>query len=103
MQAVVSLPTPIPKRSTFVMGFGPLKGPTDVGTAREEDTEVALSTLVDKLNECFGTDFTKADQLVFDQLRQTAKSDEKVVEAAQANNLSNFSAYFGRMMKSSIA
>ena len=36
----------------------PLKGPTDVGTAREKDIDVALSTLVDTLNEKFGTDFT---------------------------------------------
>jgi len=32
----------------------PLKGPTDVETAREKDTEVALSTLVERLNERFG-------------------------------------------------
>ena len=76
----------------------PLKGPTDVGTAREKDTEVALSTLVNQLNERFGTDFTVADQLFFDQVRATAERDEKIVEAAKANNLSNFSAYFGRIL-----
>jgi type I restriction enzyme R subunit len=76
----------------------PLKGPTDVGTAREKDIDVALSTLVDTLNEKFGTDFTEADQLFFDQVRATAENNEKVVEAAQANNLSNFSAYFGRIL-----
>ena len=76
----------------------PLKGPTDVGTAREKDTEVALSTLVDNLNEKFGTDFTEADQLFFDQVRATAENNEKIVEAAQANNLPNFSAFFGRIL-----
>ncbi len=77
----------------------PLKGPTDVGTAREKDTEVALSSLVEKLNERFGTDFTEADQLFFDQVRATAERDEKVVEAAQANNFANFSAFFGRILE----
>lgn len=77
----------------------PLKGPTDVGTAREKDIEVALSSLVEKLNERFGTDFTEADQLFFDQVRATAERDEKVVEAAQANNFSNFSAFFGRVLE----
>ncbi|WP_428969810.1 type I restriction endonuclease subunit R [Sphingomonas sp. Xoc002] len=77
----------------------PLKGPTDVGTAREKDTEVALSSLVEKLNERFGTDFTEADQLFFDQVRATAERDEKVVEAAQANNFANFSAFFGRLLE----
>lgn len=76
----------------------PLKGPTDLGTAREKDIEVALSTLVEKLNERFGTDFTEADQLFFDQVRATAEQDEKIVEAARANNLSNFSAFFERML-----
>jgi type I restriction enzyme R subunit len=77
----------------------PLKGPTDVGTAAEKDVDVALSTLVDKLNERFGTNFTEADQLFFDQVRASAVQDEKIVEAAQANNFSNFSAYFDRILE----
>lgn len=76
-----------------------LKGPTDVGTAREKDIEVALSSLVERLNERFGTDFTEADQLFFDQVRATAERDNKVVEAAQANTFSNFSAFFGRVLE----
>ncbi len=76
----------------------PLKGPSDVGTASQKDAEVALSSLVEKLNERFGTSFTEADQLFFDQVRATAEHDEKVVEAVQANNLTNFSAYFGRIL-----
>ncbi|WP_431284500.1 type I restriction endonuclease subunit R [Humitalea sp. 24SJ18S-53] len=76
----------------------PLKGPSDVGTAGRKDTDVALSTLVGNLNERFGTSFTEADQLFFDQVRATAEHDEKIVEAAQANNLTNFSAYFGRIL-----
>jgi type I restriction enzyme R subunit len=77
----------------------PLKGPTDVGSARVRDVDVALSTLVAKLNERFGTDFTEADQLFFDQVRATAERDEKVVEAAQANNFPNFATYFGRVLE----
>jgi type I restriction enzyme, R subunit len=76
----------------------PLKGPSDVGTAGRKDTAVHLSTLVDSLNEKFGTSFTEADQLFFDQVRATAEHDEKIVEAAQANNLTNFSAFFERIL-----
>lgn len=76
----------------------PLKGPTDVGTARSPDEEVALSSLIEKLNERFGTDFTEADQLFFDQIRVSAEQDEKIVEAARANNLANFSSYLERML-----
>jgi type I restriction enzyme R subunit len=76
----------------------PLKGPTDVGTGAQTDKEVPLSTLVDQLNERFGTDFTEADQLFFDQVRSTAERDEKIVEAAMANSLGNFSDFFGRVL-----
>jgi len=76
----------------------PLKGPTDVGTGGQSDTAIALSTLVDQLNERFGTDFTEADQLFFDQVRATAERDEKIVEAAKANSLANFSDFFGRIL-----
>ena len=51
----------------------PLKGPTDVGTARAKDEEVTLSSLIDRLNERFGTDFNEADQLFFDQIRASAE------------------------------
>ena len=64
-----------------------------------KDVEVALSSLVEKLNERFGTDFTEADQLFFDQVRATAERNDKIVEAAQANNFPNFSAYFGRILE----
>lgn len=76
-----------------------LKGPTDVGTVRDKDPDISLSLLVDKLNERFGTNFTKADQLFFDQVRATAEENEQVVEAAQANNFANFSAYFERILE----
>ncbi|MDE0678724.1 MAG: type I restriction endonuclease [Gammaproteobacteria bacterium] len=76
----------------------PLKGPTDVGTAGIKDEEVALSSLIDRLNERFGTDFTQADQLFFDQIRASAESDEHIAEAARANNLANFSSFLDRML-----
>ncbi|TPJ73041.1 DEAD/DEAH box helicase family protein [Mesorhizobium sp. B2-7-1] len=83
------------------LGYGeatPLKGPTDVGTGGFTEEGVALSTLVAKLNERFGTNFTEADQLFFDQIRASAEADDKIVEAAKANNLANFSSYFERML-----
>ncbi len=76
----------------------PLKGPTDVGTGGVKDEAVALSSLIDRLNERFGTDFTEADQLFFDQIRASAEIDENIAEAARANNYANFSAYFDRML-----
>ena len=76
----------------------PLKGPTDVGTARAKDVEVTLSSLIDLLNERFGTDFTEADQLFFDQIRASAENDQNIAEAARANNFANFASYLDRML-----
>ncbi|MGB3461314.1 MAG: type I restriction endonuclease [Rhodanobacter lindaniclasticus] len=76
----------------------PLKGPTDLGTGGVRDEEVPLSTLVEKLNERFGTDFAEADQLFFDQIRASAQQNEKIVEAARANSLENFSAWFEKAL-----
>ncbi len=77
---------------------GALKGPTDVGTGGIKDEPVSLSSLIDTLNERFGTDFTEADQLFFDQIRVSAENDENKAEAARANNYANFAAYFDRML-----
>ena len=76
----------------------PLKGPTDIGTAQIKDEEVALSSLIDQLNERFGTDFTEADQLFFDQIRASAENSEEIVEAARANTLADFTAYLDRAL-----
>lgn len=76
----------------------PLKGPTDLGTSRVADEAVALSSLVDKLNTRFGTDFTEADQLFFDQIRASAEASEQIQEAAKANNLGDFTAYLERVL-----
>ena len=76
----------------------PLKGPTDLGTAQVKDEDVALSSLIDRLNQRFGTDFTEADQLFFDQIRASAENDENIEEAARANNLMDFAAYLDRRL-----
>ena len=76
----------------------PLKGPTDVGTAGAKDEEVTLSSLIERLNERFGTDFTEADQLFFDQIRASAEKDENIAEAARANSFADFSAYLERVL-----
>ncbi|MHB1168746.1 MAG: type I restriction endonuclease subunit R [Longimicrobiales bacterium] len=75
-----------------------LKGPTEVGTGKVREEAVVLSTLVEMLNERFGTDFTEADQLFFDQIRVTAEEDNRIVEAAKANTLPDFVAFMERVI-----
>ena len=76
----------------------PLKGPTDVGTAQVQDEDVTLSSLIDRLNERFGTNFTDADQLFFDQIRASAENNENIAEVARANSFKDFSSYLDRML-----
>ena len=59
---------------------------------------MTLSNLIDRLNERFGTDFTEAEQLFFDQIRASAENDENIAEAARANNLTDFAAYLDRRL-----
>ncbi len=66
-----------------------LYGPREVGTG-QVDEEVQLSTLVEKLNERFGTEFTLADQLFFEQVRETAVANEQLRRSAQVNTIENF-------------
>ncbi|MBU1169683.1 MAG: DEAD/DEAH box helicase family protein [Proteobacteria bacterium] len=73
-------------------------GPTDVGTG-QADEDVQLSTLVDKLNERFGTEFTPADQLFFDQVRETAVSNELMRQAVMANTIENFEPVFNKQLE----
>lgn len=67
----------------------PLKGPDDVGTGAEDD-RIRLSELIDLLNQRFGTDFTQADQLFFDQIREEAARSEELRKAAEANTVEDF-------------
>lgn len=74
-------------------------GPTEVGTGSSKDDQVQLSMLVNKFNERFGTEFTLADQLFFDQVVVTAMEDEKIREAAKVNSLDNFMHFFVKVME----
>lgn len=77
----------------------PLYGPTEVGTGTGTDEPVQLSTLVNQLNERFGTEFTLADQLFFDQVIATAIEDQKIREAAEVNTYDNFMHFFSKMLE----
>ena len=77
----------------------PLKGPTEVGLRGADDKKVALSQLIDKLNERFGTDFKPADQLFFDQIAEAAVDNETLRTAAKVNSMENFKPVFDGMLE----
>ncbi|OGB28321.1 MAG: type I restriction endonuclease subunit R [Burkholderiales bacterium RIFCSPLOWO2_12_FULL_61_40] len=67
----------------------PLKGPGDVGTG-QGDQDIRLSELIDILNQRFGTDFTQADQLFFDQIQEEAVESDALRQAAVTNSKDDF-------------
>jgi len=42
------------------------------------------------LNERFGTDFNEEDRLFFEQIKEKARTDERVIQTAMANPLDKF-------------
>jgi type I restriction enzyme R subunit len=73
---------------------GDVSVPTDTGTGSSDDEEVELSTIVEKINEALGTDFTEADQLFLDQLKEDALEDDHLRRSAQVNSQENFALEF---------
>jgi type I restriction enzyme R subunit len=67
-----------------------IKGPTDVGTAGAKDENAPLSTIIGVLNERFGTEFTREDELFFDQIKEKACSNEQIIQTATMNPLDKF-------------
>ena len=70
-------------------------GPTG-GPARQRKRQ--LSTLVDKLNERFGTEFTPADQLFFDQVKETA-GQRAASPGRHGQRLENFEPVFNKQLE----
>ena len=77
----------------------PLDGPVEVGSGMVRDEPVALSRLIDIVNERFGTDFNQADQLFFDQLIEVAVSDETLKQAAAVNPGEKFQLVFKNLLE----
>jgi type I restriction enzyme, R subunit len=69
---------------------GIVYGPIEVGTGKVKDEDIELSKIIQVLNERFGTEFTPADQILFEQFIQAAKQDPEVVQRAKVNALDNF-------------
>jgi type I restriction enzyme R subunit len=70
---------------------GELSGPTEVGTGVVKDDKAPLSEIIEILNDRFGTNFTEADRLFFQQVKEEAKADNDVRLRATANTFDNFS------------
>ena len=75
-----------------------LDGPTEVGSGLAREQEAPLSQLIDLINDRFGTDFNDADQLFFDQIVETAVTDEALRETAAVNSEERFELTFKNLV-----
>ena len=73
----------------------PLEGPSATGTGLVREERIRLSKLIDVVNDRFGTEFTEADQLFFDQIVEDATADSALAQAANANPAEKFALLFG--------
>jgi len=67
-----------------------VKSPTAVGTGKAKDEEKPLSEIIATLNDRFGTDFSEEDRLFFEQIKEKACKDERIIQTAKANPLDKF-------------
>ena len=61
-----------------------------------------LSSIVEVLNDRFGTDLTDVDKLMFDQFEETWVADDALAHQAQNNTIDNFRFAFDKKFMSTI-
>ncbi|PKP12066.1 MAG: restriction endonuclease subunit R [Bacteroidetes bacterium HGW-Bacteroidetes-4] len=67
-----------------------IKGITESGTGKAKDEKKPLSEIIDVLNTKFGTEFSDEDRLFFEQIKEKAVKDDKIIQTAEANTLDKF-------------
>jgi len=67
-----------------------VKGITEAGTGKAKEPKKPLSEIIEVLNNKFGTEFADEDRLFFEQIREKAIKDQKIIQTAEANPLDKF-------------
>ena len=67
-----------------------VKPVSEAGTKKEKEEFARLSEIIKVLNDRFGTDFTEADKLFFDQIEEEMVLDGKLGVQAKSNTMDNF-------------
>jgi type I restriction enzyme R subunit len=67
-----------------------VKSPTDVGTGKATEVKAPLSAVITVLNDRFGTEFAEEDRLFFEQIKEKASNDQRIIETALANPKDKF-------------
>ena len=75
---------------------GPLGSIKPGGTRKPIDEKDFLSTIIEKLNDIFGTEFTDVDSLSLEQIKADFAANEELIEKAKANNIEDFKFAYDR-------
>ncbi len=67
------------------------------GAMVNEGESEYLSSIIDRLNKRFGTEFTKSDQLSVEQIKEDFATDEDLVLKAKTNSIDDFSLAFEKV------
>ena len=81
---------------------GELDGPTEAGIKRGKEEKAPLSEIIEVLNERFGTEFTDADRLFFDQIETELIQDETLQTQAKVNKIDTFKYAFEELFISKL-
>jgi len=68
----------------------PLPPTKHAGEGRKEDEKEELSSIIQRLNERFGTDFSDAQKLSLEQIQEDFANDKDMVQKAKTNTLDDF-------------
>ncbi|MBS3886008.1 MAG: hypothetical protein KGZ56_03030 [Dethiobacter sp.] len=72
------------------------------GSKKKEDEKESLSAIIDRLNARFGTDFTMADQLTIEQIKEDFVKDPDMVRKAKNNSVEDFKYAFEKAFISKV-
>jgi len=73
-----------------VQGQFGLDPTTEAGISRPKEEKDKLSNIINVLNDKFGTEFTNADRLYFEQIEQALYENDELKLRAQSNPIENF-------------
>jgi len=69
--------------------YGLLPG-TEAGIRKDKEEQIQLSQIVEAINNRFGTEFTEADRLLFDQVGIDLLQDQTIIKQAKSNTFDAF-------------
>ncbi len=69
---------------------GEIDGIKEAGLVREKEEKAHLSEIIEVLNKRFGTEFTEADKLFFNQIEVAMMNDDELKTSAKVNKIDNF-------------